>query len=82
MSELQAMLAERNRALAELDLDYAKKQTGSEDEGVLLLAMHKARYECTALADDLRNFSALWLRGHGYKRFDGSELLPNGELPK
>jgi len=82
MTDLKAMLERRNAALANLDLEYAREMTGGKDDVVLLMALHKARYECTALADDLRNFSALWLRGHGYKRFDGSDLLPNGELPK
>jgi len=79
--ELEELLARRNRALADLDLDYAKKATGSDNEEVLLVALHKARYECVQLEDDLRNFSALWLRQHGYKRADGSDLLPSGELP-
>jgi hypothetical protein len=80
-NNLEKFLARRNRALADLDLEYAKEVTGSDNEEILLMALHKARYECVQLDDDLRNFSALWLRQHGYKRDDGSDLLPHGELP-
>jgi len=82
MTDLKAMLERRNTALANLDIEYAREMTGGKNDAVLLMALHKARYECTALADDLRNFSALWLREHRYKRWNGADLLPNGELPK
>ncbi len=80
--QLAKMLAERNAALVTLDMDYARRMlpTASSDE-VRLLAMHKARYECTAIAAEFRHASGHWLREHGSKRMDGSELLPEGELP-
>jgi hypothetical protein len=80
--EIKAILAERDRALLALDLDYARKQFphASSDE-VLLLSMHKARYELPSLPREARLESAEWLRANHYSGY-GRPLLPPGQLPE
>jgi len=72
----------RNRALTELDLEWARKECpeASSDE-VLLIALHRARYECDSIADALRLESGEWLRARGHRGMYGA-LLPPGELPR
>lgn len=82
LTEVEDFVRERNRALTELDMDYARRMLpdASNDE-VRMIAMHKARYDCTQIANDLRHASGAWLRERGYKRLGGIPLLPEGELP-
>lgn len=80
--ELADFLAERNKALAKMDMDYAEKMMPKARHEVRLMAMHKARYECTAIAPVLRSESGEWLRNNGLGRLDGSPILPHGELPE
>lgn len=72
----------KRRFLAALDMEWARKMlpTASSDH-VRLLAMHKARYESPRIAAEQRHHSGEWLRQHGYGRFDGTPLMPEGELP-
>lgn len=76
-------LTERNRALVNLDIAWARSQLriadGCSDE-LILISLHKARYECTAIDDLLRHQSGQWLRDRGFKRLYGQEFEP--ELPK
>lgn len=73
---------ERNAALSSLDLNYARKMfPNASSDDVLMLTLHKARYECTGIKDYERHLSAQWLRERGYGRLHGP-LLPEGELPK
>lgn len=73
---------ERNAALRSLDLDYMRKALPhAPDKEVLLMAMHKARYECTDLDAEQRHTSAQWLRERGLGARTGP-LLPEGELPR
>jgi hypothetical protein len=77
-----AWLQHRNEALRTLDMDWARRQLpGASDDEVRLLSMHKARYELKQLEPEYRHASGAWLRERGYRRFDGTELLPDGELP-
>lgn len=73
---------ERNRALRALDIGYARRlmPTATGDD-VRLMAMHKARYECTDLEPELRHASADWLRERGFSRMSGDPILPEGQLP-
>lgn len=80
---MQKWRKERNRALKQLDMEWARKAmpTATSDD-VRLMAMHKARYECTDMDDADRLISSGWLYMHGCKRMDGTPLLPAGELPR
>lgn len=80
-TELDNYLANRNAALTSLDLEWAKKQMPGASETVLECAMHKARYECTAIDRQLRRDSAAWLRKNNFGGLTGP-LLPEGELPE
>lgn len=76
------LLEERNAALTTLDVTWAKERFPTADEHTLLMSLHKARYECTAIAPELRHASGAWLRASGYHRMNGLPLLPEGELPE
>ena len=81
-SELSVYLTERDKALSNLDMDYARKMLPySEDDEIRLVAMHKARYSCLSIARELRHASGAWLRERNYKDAIGMDLLPEGELP-
>jgi hypothetical protein len=75
-------IAERDAALANLDMDFARRlMPEASDDLVRLITMHKARYEVVNLPSKLRHESAQWLRDRGLSRFDGTPVLPEGELP-
>ena len=77
------MKSERNRALETLDMDYARKiMPHAWCDEVRLIALHKARYECTEIADGLRRESERWLKHQGYRRIDRMEFPTDGSLPK
>ncbi len=82
-ADFKAWKEARNKALRDLDMDYARNQMGrpASDE-MVLLSLHKARYECTAIEDSYRHDSGKWLRERGYGRMTGTPLLPEGELPE
>jgi hypothetical protein len=80
--ELAKFLAARDKALTLLDMKWARKMLpGASDDLVLLITMHKTRYNCPTIATPLRLESAEWLRAGGFKDLHGIELLPRGELP-
>lgn len=72
---------ERNRILAELDVDAALSWVPGLSREEILVGMHKARYECPDIAPELRHASGEWLRQRGFCRTHGRPLLPFGELP-
>jgi hypothetical protein len=80
--ELARYISERNCALLNLDMDWARKNmpAASSDE-VRLIAMHKARYDCTGIEDSERHASRKWLQERGYKRIENMEFLQEGKLP-
>jgi hypothetical protein len=81
MAEMPVWRANRNRMLRELDVKSAKgAMPGASSDEVVLIALHKARYECTDIEADLRHASGTWLRQHGFECMHGP-LLPEGELP-
>lgn len=82
-NELEAMRAERNAAFENLDIEFARKvlPQASSDE-VLLIAMHKARYETTDIEDSLRHESAAYLKANGYGRMYGVPFPEDGSLPR
>lgn len=68
----------RNKALRELDVTAVPLKNPE----VSLIALHKARYDCTDIEDDLRHESRMWLQERGYKRLYGDDFLPEGQLPE
>jgi hypothetical protein len=79
---VELALAERNKALENLDMEYARRMIPmATSDDVRLMAMHKARYECTDIAAEFRHQSGEWLRNNGCSRMTGDALLPEGELP-
>lgn len=78
--KIVAFNARRDKALAELDMEWAREQmlTASSDE-VRLISMHKARYEAVNIEPALRLESKAWLQERGYGRLYGlpfTEELP------
>jgi hypothetical protein len=81
--DLKSLIADRNDALRTLDLDYARRMLpGASSDFVRLMAMHKARYECCQIEQELRHASAAWLRSHGFNDMNGNPILPEGQLPQ
>lgn len=80
-AEFQRWRAARNRALEALDLEEARYAFPDKDDHFLLMMLHKARYECTDIAPQLRHDSGAWLRAHNCGRMTGTPLLPEGQLP-
>lgn len=81
---LENYRAARNKAFREMDLQYARLMLRGKNppDDVLILALHKARYECTDLEPEYRRESGAWLRERGYGRMTGEPVLPEGDLPK
>lgn len=79
----------RNDALCHLSLRWARRNAepylrpGEKmpPDDVLLISMHKARYDIPSIPRELRLESAEWLRARGYGAYKVS-LLPPGELPE
>jgi hypothetical protein len=81
--DLKEFLQERDRILRELDVHGARKMLLNPDANVdmVMLALHKARYNCTSIERPLRLLSKRWLAAGGYGGLAGQDLLPNDELP-
>lgn len=91
METLEEWRARRNRALRELDIEWARSQTAEHcaatgrpmpTDRVLLVGLHKARYECTDIEDALRHDSRAWLERRGYGRSTGLPFSHDGTLPR
>jgi hypothetical protein len=77
-SSLAEQLAERNAALLNLDLRWARRMVGDHpSEETLLASLHKARVECMGLPDVPRQESCRWLLAHGMKRLTGIKPDPD-----
>ena len=81
-ADIAAWKAERNAALEAMDMRYAENMMPKAAPEVRLMAMHKARYECTGISRDARLQSAAWMREHDIMRFTGTPVLPGKELPE
>jgi hypothetical protein len=73
---------ERNEALMNLDMDWARRVAPHGPDEGRLIGMHKARYHCVDLPAEFRHGSAAWLRERGLHGLYGEPILPEGELPK
>jgi len=83
MTELDKWRVERNEALVNLDIAWARKKVPQEtSDAVVLAALHKARVECTDLPPEQRIASAEWLRHRGLRRLGGLEIPPPEVLPE
>lgn len=74
----------RLAAMCRLDIEYFREQFVGDDKAtdqVVMLYLHKARYECREIEDKLRLISGEYLRRNKARRWDGSSLLAPGELP-
>lgn len=76
---------ERAAAMIMLDLKWAREQlqpghTASDE--VLLIGLHKARYENTDLRPELREASRTWLEARNFTRRGGAPWPPAGQLPE
>lgn len=82
-ARLEARLAERNRALKKIDMEYARRtMPGASSDEVRLMAMHKARYEVTAMPARLRHASREWLELRGYRRLYDLPWPADRSLPE
>lgn len=81
--EAEAYTRERDEALRTLDLGWARKNAPrAADDEVLLLALHKTRYEVTTVPAELRHESRRWMEEHGYSRRGGVPWPDAGVLPQ
>jgi hypothetical protein len=82
--ELEAQISSwreaRNNALRFMDIEWARQQFPGASDALLTLSMHKARYDCTDIPDELRHRSAEWLRAGSFGDGQGNPLLPPGQL--
>jgi hypothetical protein len=74
---LEPFLVERNRILIELDVTAAMRDMPGATREIAEIALHKARYICSAIPPEFRHASREWLFQRGYV----NGLLPAGDLP-
>lgn len=82
---IKELLEERNEALRTLDRNYVKKYykgSRKDSDHFLLSILHKSRFECIAIDDQLRLESKEWLQKNGFKRIFGLEFPQGNELPE
>jgi hypothetical protein len=78
-AEFENWKAVRNKALRDLDVDWAIRQGCPPDAA--LAAIHKARYECLDVLPELRRASRQWLEDNGMTRMHGFPWPADDELP-
>jgi hypothetical protein len=81
VTELDLFLEERNAALRSLNIEWARKQSPNLPESSLLMALHKVRYECIDMPDELRQQSRAWLEVRKLGRMYGMGFSADGSLP-
>jgi len=75
-------IKERNRALVELDIEWARAMMpNARSDAARLIAMHKARMHVPSIDTALRLESVEWLRERGFTDGFKHPLPPPGELP-
>lgn len=77
-----ALRADRNRALAALDLAWGRRMFPGALDADILVAMHKARYHSTDVPRELRHQSAQWLKDGGHTDALGEPIMAEGWLPR
>lgn len=81
LEDFDLLKVRRHEAMRTLDLTYARAVVPNTHDEILLVALHKARYETPEIEEDLRHASGDWLREHDYTRINGRPILPKGRLP-
>ncbi len=81
---IPSFIAQRNEAYRTLDVQWCKAnlipdREPSSDE-VVLVAIHKARYETVSMGATLREESRKWLTENNYSRLHGIPWPPEGVL--
>jgi hypothetical protein len=80
---IEAYVVERDAALERGDLEWVKNQLPpGTSPTVVLMTLHKARYEAVNISREKRLESASFLKSNNLKRSCGAPLLPDGELPE
>jgi len=79
---LDDYIKDRNRALAALDIEWARRMMPGAGDDVLLRDLHRARYDCVQIERDLRLQSAEWLRARGLRGMLNQPLCPPGKVPE
>lgn len=83
MSELEDFKRKRNEIFTTLDIAGAHELLGGKGgDEILLLSIHKARYECCDISPELRQISRKWLEERGYKRMFQEPFPADGSLPE
>jgi hypothetical protein len=81
--QYEERVADRLRALIQLDLEWARKvMPGESADDVRLVAMHRSRYENDQVPREFRIESGAWLLERGLLRANLHPVLPDGKLPK
>ena len=80
--DFQRAEASRNDAFENDDLEWARAALadGTPHE-VVVMAFHKARYECTEVSEKKRRESQFWLHANGVTRLTGDAVKIGDPLP-
>lgn len=80
---LAVELAARNRAFETDDYAWARRMMpNASSEVVVVMAFHKARYECRAVSAAKRRESQHWMIENHVRRMTGEFVVPGEPLPK
>lgn len=75
-------VALRDKALIEMDVDWAQQQSPGTNREVIVIGMHKARIECRNIPEVLRRESMQWLKERDYSRVGFLPWPTDGSLPE
>lgn len=83
---LDEYISERNRAFETDDLQWTRRfltenGTPPSHESVVIMAFHKARYECPGVSEKKRLESQKWLFENKVTKLDGTFVEPGEALP-
>jgi hypothetical protein len=84
MMKLNDYIKERDRAFENDDLEWTQRQLAHLNPlhpNVILMAFHKARYECPSVSRDQRLASQKWLHDNHVRKYDGSYVILGEALP-
>lgn len=82
-TKIKQFVYDRDTALSNMDTDWVRATSKSLKDAsdlVVLMTIHKARYEATGIEASLRHESRRWLQRRGLRRLVG-KFLPDDQLP-